>query len=262
VHPSIRPLFLAGAVFVGAVAIVACDSATHAQTACAKSAGASKSGASKSGSTGSSKSSPSPAPRGPVGGSASASSATGGRPDSTAKATGGVDRSKSPDPPAYPAGGGAPRTETSPTAPRTRDNTTRDRARAASRRLNTRLDIEDYADARTLAPTRVTRTGLYRSPVTDIEYRYHDLGWYRRPGLVIDLYDPYDPFNYWYRPLSPFNGLPYVVAGGCDGSDEHVEQPVNVNVVVNNDGQIIGEATPSTTPGTVPDSTTTTGAPT
>lgn len=117
------------------------------------------------------------------------------------------------------------------------------------------MDRDDYDDARSVAPTRVSRVGSWRSPVTDVVYVYHDLDWYRHPGLLIDLNDPYDRFNYWYRPMSPYYGTQFVVAGDCDGHDEHTEQPINVNVVVDQDGKVVGEqaATPgSSVPGTAP----------
>lgn len=239
----VRSIVLAALI---ALAILACDTTTHAVPACARSSGASKSGGGGGG-----------------GGGKNGGAAPAPRPTSAPA------RPTTPPPSPYrPPPPGAPtkpetnvRNQSRPTTPTPRNDAARDRARASARRPNIRPATEDYNDARATAPSRLSRGGAFTSPVTNIEYHYHDLGWYRRPGLVIDLYDPYDRFNYWYRPYSPFFGMQYMVAADCDGHEEQVEQPININVTVDQDGTVTGEvpATPvapdsatTTVPGSVP----------
>jgi hypothetical protein len=242
-----RPLALAAAVLVGGIGIAACGETARPQPACAAIAksggGASKSGGSSAGARSASK---------PATGSGSQSKSTpaGGKAGGAAPATpkaptspaGGVDRSKAPDPPAYPAGGGPRRSESKPPPPRPRDQAKTDRARRAAARPSIRPDPEDYDDARAVAPSRLSRSGRYESPITNTVYMYQPVSYFSRPGYMVDIWNPYDPFNYWYRPWSPFYGRPYVVAGDCDGKDEKTEQPVNVTVNVDSDGKVIGEA--------------------
>lgn len=233
----IRALVLAGAVIAGAVGIVACDSVTNAAPACAKSAGASKTGGA---------SSPTKAP---------SSVSSGGK-------TGGVDRSKTPDPPAYPEGGGAKKGESKPPPPTyTRNTQQQDRAAKAAANPKAKPDTEDVTEARDEAPRHVTRGGTYVSNITNRTYVYHDRGYYGSPGYFIDIWDPYDPYNYWMRPRSPFYGMPYRVAGDCAHQDDDPAPeapPQNINIQVTADGHVAGTvpATTTTTPG--PTSTTTT----
>jgi hypothetical protein len=65
------------------------------------------------------------------------------------------------------------------------------------------------------APAMVSVAGSYRSPVTHHVYIFHDAGWYGSPGYVLDIFDPYNPFNYTSNLLSPFYGRPYVLADRC-----------------------------------------------
>ena len=83
----------------------------------------------------------------------------------------------------------------------------------------------------------MTKGGTYYSTVTGNTYVYNDFGYYRRPGYVVDIYDPYNPYNYWYFGASPFYGRPYVVAGDCD-DEGHVEQKQEVNITMDSDGKV------------------------
>jgi hypothetical protein len=65
------------------------------------------------------------------------------------------------------------------------------------------------------APAQVSLAGSYRSPVTHHVYVFHDAGWYGSPGYVLDIFDPYNPFNYYSNALSPFYGRPYVLVNQC-----------------------------------------------
>ena len=88
---------------------------------------------------------------------------------------------------------------------------------------------------------------------------YH---YYLTPGYMIDYYDPYNPYNYWYFHGSPFYGRPYRVAGDCD-SEPKEETKQNINITIDNDGKVV-LAEESQTPGTavIKDATTgTTEAP-
>lgn len=106
--------------------------------------------------------------------------------------------------------------------------------------------------AKAEAPPRVTRGGSYYSSVSGNTYVYNDVGYYRRPGYVVDIWDPYDPFNYWYFPTSPFYGRPYETAGDCSGGDDHVEQKQEVNITVDQDGKVAKvEDPPAGQPGAV-----------
>lgn len=71
------------------------------------------------------------------------------------------------------------------------------------------------AAATKAAPDKVSLGGSYRSPVTHHTYIFHDAGWYGSPGYVLDIWDPYNPFNYTANLLSPFYGRPYVLVDRC-----------------------------------------------
>lgn len=225
-------------VLAALIVALACGTTAQAPVACARSTGASKTGG------------------GGGGGGGKSGGVAAPRPTSAPA------RPTTPPPSPYrpPPPGGPTKPETNvrnqprPTTARSRNDAARDRARAGAHRPNVRPAPEDYDDARATAPTRLSRGGAFISPVTNIEYHYHDLGWYRRPGLLIDLYDPYDYFNHWYRPMSPYYGMQMVVAGDCDGKDEQVQQPVNVNVTVDQDGKVTGEV-PATPGSLVPPET-------
>lgn len=218
---SVRPVAFIATTVVAVTVTIACGAAS-APAACAKSSGASKSpGVGKVAS---------PAPKAPA----------------------------KPDPPAYkpPPPGAKPAPEVKPPPPRSKQQ--QDRAKAAASKPKAKPDPQDVDDAKATAPKRVTRGGSYTSSVTNNTYVYHDMGFYRRPGFIIDIWDPYDPFNYWSRPWSPYYGHPYMVAADCGGKDEHVEQPINVTVNVDDQGKVIGEtAAPAGTipPGTEPAAT-------
>lgn len=129
----------------------------------------------------------------------------------------------------------------------------------------------DKAQAKAEAPKSVSSKGSYTSSVTNRTYIYHGGGYgsgymgyryYLTPGYVVDYYDPYNPYNYWYFAGSPFYGRPYRVAGDCD-SEPKEETKQNINITIDNDGKVVS-ADESTTPGTavIKDATTgTTEAP-
>lgn len=71
-----------------------------------------------------------------------------------------------------------------------------------------------YDAAAKSAPAKVSRNGSYRSPVTHHTYVFHDALWYSSPGYRMDLFDPFNPWNYT-NPLSPFYSRPYVVVDRC-----------------------------------------------
>jgi hypothetical protein len=77
----------------------------------------------------------------------------------------------------------------------------------------------DRSTATKAAPKSVTTTGSYTSPVTHHVYVYHDPTYFSTAAYLtaIDLYNPYDPFNWYYRPFSPFYGRPYMIGTQCDG---------------------------------------------
>lgn len=234
------------AVAVGVTAAVAC-AGSQAQAACAveaKSSGASKS--------------PGVAPV------ARPAATTPKAPVTAAKPPASVDRSKAPDPPAYPAGGGAKQGETRPPPPKTyqRNSGQQDRAKKAASNPKAKPDSEDLYEARDEAPRHVTRGGTYVSNITNRTYIYHDRGYYGSPGYLIDIWDPYDPYNYWLRPRSAFYGMPYRVAGDCSqvDNDPPPEQPQNININVTADGHVAGTV-PATTVAAGPTTTTTTAPP-
>lgn len=221
---------------LSAAGVVACSGT--ATPACARSSGASKSGGAAA---------PSPGGGGKAGGVAPPPKAPPPAP-------------KAPDPPPYrPPPPGAPlKPENRPPPPKpppARSPQQQERARGAASSPKARPDPQDIDDARSTAPQRVTRGGSYHSSVTNNTYVYQEPGFFSRPGYLIDVWNPYDPWNYWARPWSPFYGRPFIVAAGCDGKDEHVEQqPQNVTVNVDTDGKVIDtkDASPATEPGTTP----------
>lgn len=65
------------------------------------------------------------------------------------------------------------------------------------------------------APQKVSTSGSYRSPVTHHTYIFHDAGWYGSPGYVLDIWDPFNPWNYTANLFSPFYGRPFVLVDRC-----------------------------------------------
>lgn len=242
------------AVAVGVTAAVAC-AGSQAQAACAieaKSSGATKSPGVAPVARPAATTPKAPVTKAPV---------------TAAKPPASVDRSKAPDPPAYPAGGGAKQGETRPPPPKTyqRNSGQQDRARRSASNPRVQPAADDVIEARDEAPRHLTRGGTFNSNITNIEYHYHDdpFGWYARPGLLVDIYDVYDPYNYYVRRRSPFFGMPYAVAGSCsDGDDkaQPVSPPQNINITVTADGHVAGTV-PATTVAAGPTTTTTTAPP-
>lgn len=95
----------------------------------------------------------------------------------------------------------------------------------------------DINNARSSAPSRVTRNGSYYSPVTGDTYIYQPIGHYRSPGYVVNIYDPYNPYNYWYWHTSPFYGRPYRYAEECSGPEKEVQKQ-EVHITVDSDGKV------------------------
>lgn len=81
---------------------------------------------------------------------------------------------------------------------------------------------QDFSKAQSAAPRSVTTSGGYTSPVTNHYYVYHQPDYFMTALYLsaFDLYSPYDPFNYYGRPFSPFYGRPYLVGQDCGGSSE------------------------------------------
>ncbi len=77
-----------------------------------------------------------------------------------------------------------------------------------------RPPAKQYDRAAVAAPERVTRTGSYRSPVTNHVYVWHDPTYYSSPGYRLDLFDPYNPWNYT-NIYSPFFNRPYNLVDAC-----------------------------------------------
>lgn len=98
---------------------------------------------------------------------------------------------------------------------------------------------EDVSKAKAEAPKLVSRGGSYSSPVTGNTYVFHSVSYYRRPGVFVDIFDPYNPYNYWYWPTSPFYGQPYRYATACGGQEKTVqEQHENINITIDDDGKV------------------------
>jgi hypothetical protein len=81
-------------------------------------------------------------------------------------------------------------------------------------RADVRPPAKKYDTAARYAPQQVSRGGQYRSPVTNHTYIYRDPIYYSSPGYRLDLFDPYNPWNYT-NPYSPFFGRQYVVVDAC-----------------------------------------------
>jgi hypothetical protein len=243
------------ALIIGVTLAVAC-AGSAAAPACAM--GAKSSGASKSG--GASAAKPASSPSGGKTGGVSSPKP----PASSASKPSSGGKSPTPPPPAYPEGGGAKKGETKPPPPKTytRNTQQQDRAAKAASNPKAKPDAEDVTEARDEAPRHVTRGGTYVSNITNRTYIYHDRGYYGSPGYFIDIWDPYDPYNYWMRPRSPFYGMPYRVAGDCSHQDDDPAPeapPQNINIQVTADGHVAGTVPVTTAPG--PTTTTTTAPP-
>lgn len=81
-------------------------------------------------------------------------------------------------------------------------------------RADVRPPAKDYDRAARLAPDRLSRTGSYRSPVTSHIYVWHEPTYYSSSGYRLDLYDPFNPWNYT-NPFSPFYGRSYNLVDRC-----------------------------------------------
>lgn len=77
-----------------------------------------------------------------------------------------------------------------------------------------RPPAKQYDRAAVAAPERITRNGSYRSPVTHHVYAWHDPIYYSSSSYRLDLFDPYNPWNYT-NPLSPFYGRSYNLVDAC-----------------------------------------------
>lgn len=113
-----------------------------------------------------------------------------------------------------------------------------ERARASASRLREPSHPADLEEARAKAPRRLVRGSSFTSSVTGVEYRWHELAFYRTPGRMIDIWDPYDPYNYWHWIVSPYYGLDYVVADDCPGTETVVPKQ-DVSFSFDSDGRIL-----------------------
>lgn len=184
---------------------VACSSGTPAcatETVYVKSGGSSSGGGSRSGS-----------------GSRSSGGGSGAKPappksGSSGKSGGPSSRSKSPSSPSQ-------------------------KAAAKNSKPNSKPDAASVAAAKDTKPATVSRGGTYVSSVTNRTYVFHSSAYYLHPGYIWDIYDIYNPYNYWYMRTSPFYGMPYRVAASCGGPEREVKPDVNnINITVDNDGKV------------------------
>lgn len=111
---------------------------------------------------------------------------------------------------------------------------------ASASKPSSKPSAADASAAKSSKPATVSRGGSYSSPVTGNTYIFHSSSYYRTPGLYVDIFDIYNPYNYWYYPNSPYYGMPYRYAGACGQPDKQVnEQKENINITIDNDGKIV-----------------------
>jgi len=100
-------------------------------------------------------------------------------------------------------------------------------------------DAATAQSARSQAPTVINNNTTIVSNVTGRTYGYHSFGYYMTPGYVWDIYDPMNPYNYFYMVNSPYYGMHYNYAVSCGGPQKQInEDKNNINITIDNDGKV------------------------
>lgn len=168
---------------------------------------------------------PAPAPRSPTPAPKTPSAPSGGN---------GGAKPVTPAPANKPGQNGAPKTQSQTNAAKP----------------GTKPTPSDASKAKAEAPSRVTRGGSYYSSVTGDTYVYQNPSYFSRPGYIVNYYNPYDPFNYWLYPMSPFYGSPYRVAGSCGEKEKEIKNTNNITIVLDSEGKVVSSTDPENQSGT------------
>lgn len=103
-------------------------------------------------------------------------------------------------------------------------------------------DPKDIATAKSEAPKSVSRNGSYYSSVTGNTYIYQPPAVFLTPGYTWDIMNPYNRYNYWYMPMSPFYHTPYIERADCDSQEQEVKNENNITIVLDEDGKVVSSS--------------------
>lgn len=203
----------------------------------------------KTGSGSSGRSSGGAAGKGSSGGSSSGGRSSGGSSSGGSKSSGGGSsssgsKSASKPAPGQTSSGGSKTVNGKPTGSTGASKSASQSAASKSSKPGAPVDAAASAKAKSEAPKSVSRSSVYTSSVTNNTYVYHSRGYYMGMGYPWSIYDPFNPYNYWYHPygmpLSPFYGSPYRYAGACGGPEKEIKASSenNINITVDQDGKV------------------------
>lgn len=179
------------------------------------------------------------------GGSSSGGSKSGGGSSSGGGSTGGSKSAPQAKPsPGQTSTGGAKTVNGKPTSSVGASKTTTQAAASKGSKPGAPVDAAASAKAKSEAPKSVSRNSVYTSSVTNNTYVYHSRGYYLGMGYPWSIYDPFNPYNYWYHPygmpLSPFYGMPYRYAAACGGQEKEIkaQSENNINITIDQNGKV------------------------